>query len=191
MFKRLVLLAWLVMMPSALAAPTADELAKLKSGETITRPFSVEGLPGVEALFWVNASPEAAFRILSDTPRLAEFMPSLSECTILESGDGYAVVKMETDQGELVQRRSYEPPNRVSWKLVRASNLKDVRGRWLIEPSGHGTVLSYGVAIQPAFPVPQALIQHFQNQNLPPLIRNVRARIESGGKWTKPEFKRK
>lgn len=192
MLKRLVLAAWLLLTPSALAAPTAEDLAKLKAGETITRPYAVEGMAGVEALFWVEASPETAYRILSDTARLAEFMPSLSECAILQSGDGFAVVRMISEQGEMLQRRSYDPPYRVSWKLVQpASLVKDVRGRWLIEPSGKGTILSYGVAILPAFPVPHALLQQLQNSKLPPLIRNVRARIESGGTWTKPDFKKR
>lgn len=191
MLKRWMLVAWLLLTPSALAAPTADELAKLKAGETITRSYTIEGMPGVEALFWVDAPPAAAFRVLSDTGRLAEFMPNLSECTILESGDGFAVVRMISEQGEMVQRRSYEPPSRVTWRLVRASALKDVKGRWLIEPVAGGTVLSYAVAIQLALPVPPPLLQAFQNRSLPALVHNVRERIESGGKWTKPDYRRK
>ncbi len=182
-------LIWLA--PPAAAAPTADELARLKAGETITRPFAIEGMNGVEALFWVDAPPDSVFRILSDTPRLAEFMPNLSQCTVIEQGDHFAVVKMQSDQGEMVQRRMYQPPYRVNWRLVKASGLKDVKGRWLIEPVAHGTILSYGVAIQTTFPVPQALVDAFQSRSLPALVHNVRARVESGGKWVKPEFKRK
>lgn len=186
----LMLAGLLVLAPAAVAAPTGEELAKLKAGETVVRPFSIEGMSGIEALFWVDAPPETAFRVLSDSMRLAEFMPNLIECTVLEEGDRYVVVRMLGAQGEMVQRRRYDPPHRVHWRLVRASGLKDVKGRWLIEPSGKGSLLSYGVAVQAAFPVPQGLVDAVQSRNLPPLVRNVRARIESGGKWVKPDFKR-
>lgn len=187
----LLSLALLAFAPAAAAAPTPDELAKLKAGETITRPFSIEGMSGVEAVFWVDAPPETAFRILSDSPRLAEFMPNLNACTVLEEGDRYAIVRYQSDQGEMVQRRSYLAPNRVTWKLVKATGLKDVRGRWLIEPAADGAVLSYGVAVQAAFPIPQPLVDAFQSRSLPALVRNVRSRVESGGTWVKPEYKRK
>lgn len=190
MVRWLLLVIWLGLASAAQAAPTAAELARLKAGETITRPFSVEGMDGVEALFMVDARPETVFQILSDTARLAEFMPTLSECTVLEQGTNFAIVRMQGEQGEMVQRRSYDPPYRVTWKLIQGRGLKDVKGRWLIEPTSQGTVLSYGVAIQMALPVPQALIHHFQNRNLPALVRNVRARVESDGKWVKPDYKK-
>lgn len=191
MLDRLVLVAGLLLAPAAFAAPAADELERLKAGELITRPYSVEGMAGVEAIFWVNAPSESAYRVLCDSARLAEFMPNLSECTILESGEGFVVVRMLAEQGEMIQRRRYDPPNRISWKLIRAAGLRDVEGRWLIRPSSGGTVLSYAVAIQPTLPIPSVLIQAFQNRSLPALAHNVRARIESGGKWIKPDYRRK
>lgn len=191
MIKRLMLLAWAMLAPAAVAAPGADDLARLREGETIVRPLTLEGLSGVEALFWVDAPVERAFRLLSDTPRLVEFMPSLDECTILEAGDRHVVLKMVGEGGVIVQRRSYEPPDRITWKLVSSPALKDMRGRWLMEPAAKGTVLSYGVALEPAFMIPRPLIEHFQNRNLPALVRNVRARVESGGTWVKPGYRRK
>lgn len=188
MLERTLFALGLLLAPSALAAPPADELARLAAGETITRPYAAAGMSGVEAVFWVDAPPATAFRVLSDTPHLAEFMPNLAACTILEAGDGYAVVKLDSEQGEMVQRRTYEPPRRISWRLVRANALKDVQGRWLVEPARGGTVLSYAVAIQLAWPVPMVLVRAFQNRSLPALVRNVRARIESGGTWVKPGY---
>lgn len=192
MIKRLMLLACWLVAPEALAAPGSDDLTALLAGQTITRPFSLEGMSGVEALFWVDAPVESAFRLLADTPRLAEFMPALRTCTILEAGDRYAIVKMVSEQGVMVQRRSYEPPDRITWQLVRAPGLKDMKGRWQMSPvAPRGTVLSYGVALEPAFLVPRPLIDHFQSRNLPALVRNVRARIESGGTWIKPDYRKK
>ncbi|MNL57282.1 hypothetical protein D3C87_1808310 [compost metagenome] len=114
----------------------------------------------------------------------------MTECRILLRGDGYAVVKQIGDGGELTQRRSAHPPNEIRWALIQSPTLRNMKGYWHMAPLDGGTVLSYGLAIEPVAPVPSGVVVHFQQQRIPPLVENVRARIESRGKWVKPEFGR-
>ncbi|HEY9898479.1 MAG TPA: SRPBCC family protein [Pantanalinema sp.] len=175
---------------SASSALTDDEQAKLMRGETIVKNIKIEGLSGIEASFFAKAPLEVAYRILADTEQLAAFMPSMKECVILQRGEGYVVVKQIGDAGELTQRRTALPPDEIRWTMIHSPGLRNMKGYWHLEALDGGTVLSYGLAVEPVVPVPSSVVIHFQQQKLPPLVANVRARIESRGKWTKPEFGR-
>lgn len=162
--------------------------AKVVAGQTMVFPLHESGMAGIEAVFWVHASPALAFQVLDDTRRMVEYMPAMKACTVLESGPGYVVAKMVGDAGELVERRLSHPPDRIDWTLVHGTGLRNLEGHWLLELSSGGTLLHYAVVVQPALPIPEAVVSYFQNRNLPAMVSNVRARIESGGTWVKPEY---
>ncbi|MNY61254.1 hypothetical protein D3C86_1979160 [compost metagenome] len=94
------------------------------------------------------------------------------------------------DGGELTQRRVAAPPDEIRWTLIQSPMLRNLKGYWHLEPLDGGTLLAYGLAVEPVAPVPSGVVRHFQQQRLPPLVENVRARIESRGAWTKPEHRR-
>lgn len=179
-----------LLIAKASPALTGDEQAKILRGETIVKNIKIDGLSGIEASFFARAPLEVAYRVLSDTEHLAAFMPAMKECAVLQRGEGYAVVKLVGEGGELTQRRSSQPPDQISWTLIRSAVLRNLKGYWHMESVEGGTVLHYGLAVEPLVPVPTNVVIHFQQQKLPPLVENVRARVESRGKWTKPEFGR-
>jgi ribosome-associated toxin RatA of RatAB toxin-antitoxin module len=172
----------------AASALTGDEQAKVLRGETIVKDVMIDGVRGIEASFFARAPRDEAFRILADTERLPAFMPTMKTCQVILRGEGYAVVKLIGEGGELTQRRSNQPPDRIAWTLIKGGLLRSMKGYWRLEPLNGGTLLSYGIAVEPTIPVPNSVVIHFQQQRLPPLVENVRARIESHGKWTKPGY---
>ncbi|MNY03767.1 Polyketide cyclase / dehydrase and lipid transport [compost metagenome] len=191
---RLLALTGAVLLSCASLAPAAwaltGEETKLLRGETVLKDIKIDGLNGIEASFFAKAPPEVAYRVMADVDQLAAFMPSLKECVVLQRGDGYAVIKQIGEGGELTQRRSLYPPDEIRWTLIQSPMLRQMKGYWRMKPLEEGTVLSYGLAVEPKVPLPSNVVVHFQQQKIPPLVENVRARIESRGKWTKPEFGR-
>lgn len=168
----------------ALAEPQAwppEALAELQRKPQITRRAH-----GVTATFFVAASPQAAYAILTDHAHLPAFMPNLDSCRVLRKGPTWAEVEMRNARGAMVLRREFEPPRHIRWRLVKGAMLKRVDGSWSLEEVDGGTVLTYDSEVEPAVPVPKFLVQAVQQDSLEALVANVRQRIDSHGTWIKP-----
>ncbi len=176
------------------AAPAATGKAGAWSAEEISRvrlkPRIAQRDGGVTASFFVAAAPERAYAILTDHPRLPEFMPNLDACTVRKHGPGWAEVEMRNAKGTMVLRRVFDPPRRIRWTLVEGSMLKRVDGSWRLDGVDGGTILTYDSEVETTVPVPGFIIQFVQQDSLKDLISNVRERIDSDGTWTKPGFKK-
>lgn len=182
-----VLLATLLFTALPAQAIPAADLARLHEQPYLSQSCEIEGLEGVAARFFVRVPAETCYRLLSDVTRLPEFMPGMKHLDVLEAAGDTMVVRLTGDGGELVQRRIMEPPHRIRLVLVRAPGLKDLRGYWALEPVEGGTVVTYALAVRPAMPVPLKAVSWWQEKRLPELVRNVRHRLESGGRWSKPQ----
>lgn len=170
------------------AAPgawSAEEVIQLK-----LKPRIVRRDGGVTASFFVSATPERAYAIMTDHPKLPEFMPNLDVCRVRKQGPGWAEVEMTNAKGTMVLRREYEPPRRITWSLVEGTMLKRVDGSWRFDPVAGGTVLTYDSEVETSVPVPAFIIQFVQQDSLTALVSNVRQRVDSNGTWTKPGFKK-
>lgn len=187
LFMGVSILSLAIMPPSAwaaLAVPLAwspEALAELRHQPQITRRSH-----GVTATFFVAASAPLAYGILTDHARLPEFMPNLDSCRVIRKGPSWAEVEMRNARGAMVLRREFEPPRRITWKLVKGAMLRRVDGSWTLEAVDGGTVLTYDSEVEPAVPVPRFLIQAIQQDSLEALVVNVKQRIDSHGTWTKP-----
>ncbi len=185
---RFALLAGVVALWSIpLTLPVQAELRKPAATETFpVKELDEDGMVGVETRFKVHVAPEEAYRLLSDVEHMADFMPSLRTCEILDRQGKAIILRMKADLGELVQRRIHEPPGAIRWTLVSSPMLKRMRGGWTIEPDGEGTRLTYRVLVESSIPSPPSMVRWTQAQALPSLVRNVRMRLESHGAWRKP-----
>lgn len=169
----------------AQAAWSAEEIAQLKAKPRIVRRDG-----GVTARFFVKAPVDRAYAILTDHARLPEFMPNMDTCRVLRQGPGWAEVEMSSARGTMVLRRTFDPPRRITWRLVEGRMLKRVDGAWLLDPVEGGAILTYDSEVQTSVPVPAFLVQAVQKDALDALVSNVQQRIESNGTWTKPGFKK-
>ncbi len=170
-----------------LTRPVQAELRKPAAAESIpVKELDEDGMVGVETWFNVRVSPKEAYRLLTDVEHMAEFMPSLRTCEVLERQGQAVILRMKADLGELVQRRIHEPPGAIRWTLVSSPMLKRLKGGWTIEADGEGSRLTYRVLTESAVPSPPALVRWSQTQGLSSLVRNVRMRLESHGTWRKP-----
>jgi hypothetical protein len=79
------------------------------------------------------------------------------------------IVKSVYDETQAGQQRY-----RSTWSLV-AGNLKENRGRWLLEPWGHGqTKVSYRVATDPGGSIPEFLVKEGTCSTMPQIIAAIR-----------------
>lgn len=181
-FSALVALA-----PPAAAGPgnwSPDEIHAIRE-----RPRIVRRNGGAKASFFVNAPAERAYRILTDHARLPEFMPNLDACRVLKQGPSWAEVEMRNAKGAMVLRRNFEPPTQIRWTLVAGPMLKRVEGSWRIDAVADGSILTYDSEVETRVPVPAFVLHFVQKDSLEALVSNVRQRIDSDGRWIKPDFK--
>lgn len=170
---------------SASVTGSTEDVEALKA-----TPRIVKRPGGVTASFFVGATPQAAYQILTDHPRLPEFMPNLDSCRVRKHGPGWAEVEMKNARGTMVLRREFDPPRSIRWSLVEGTMLKRVDGSWRLEGVEGGTVLTYDSEVETSVPVPAFVIQFVQQDSVSALVSNVRQRIDSNGSWVKPGFKR-
>ncbi len=163
---------------------SSADLAEIREKPRISRRGD-----GVTATFFVTADPRRAYRMLTDHARLPEFMPNMDSCRILKSGSDWAEIEFRSSRGSMILRREFDPPTRITWKLVESSMLKKVEGSWHLDPVEGGTILTYDSEVATRVPVPGFITNSIQQEALQSMIANVRRRIDSDGTWIKPDFK--
>ncbi|WP_018962982.1 type II toxin-antitoxin system RatA family toxin [Coprothermobacter platensis] len=97
----------------------------------------------VEEEIIVNAPADKVYDIVKDMGRYAEFIPSLKEVTVLESGPNYTITKwvskVQTFTLQWTERDTFfDDDRRIEYKLVEGA-MKKFEGKWLVEPQADGT----------------------------------------------------
>lgn len=93
--------------------------------------------------FSCRASPEQAFKLLSDVPSSASHVPNVT--SLIKEGDSYhwkmGAVKLKNLSAELEYACQYysDPSNfTVTWKPVQNVGNGKVKGKWVIKPDKNG-----------------------------------------------------
>jgi hypothetical protein len=136
------------------------EKEKLAAGQLVTRPVEEEknGLRLIGGSSWqlIDATPDAVFRALLDTPRYDRMLPTVSRAQLISSAPTLRRVKLEHKKGPLgVAYRlalSIDPARRdITFKLndPLQSGVRAAWGYLTVTPWGGKSLLSYGVMADP------------------------------------------
>ena len=162
----------------------------MKAGEMLTRDFDVEPAKGTTIRFFVKAPAPACYRHLAYVPDMPKYMPGLEAVRVAQEHGQMKVLEYKTQTplvADFTLERHYEPNKRIWWTKVKAP-YKRLDGEWAFAPVTGGTVLSYTLIVETGMLVPSWLAVQFQKQGSFQLMRNVRNRIESGGRWVRPDY---
>lgn len=81
------------------------------------------------------------------------------------------------------------PHTKITWALMKdkKNGIKDNLGYWVFEPLNKGkhTLISYSLYTNTGRSVPSFIKRMILRNSLPSVLKNVRKRIMSGGKWHK------
>jgi hypothetical protein len=94
-------------------------------------------------------------------------------------------------QSRFVMRRIFaDHERRISWTQVEGS-ARDVQGSWVVKAENGGSVVTYWSVVDAGALVPDALVRAYQKDSIPPMVANLRLRVESGGTWKSEAYLKK
>src|SRR3569833_2266756 len=150
---------------------------------------------GGEAYFEVNASgfvhatPEQAWRVLTDYDRLAEFVPDLLSSRLISRKGSQAVVEQRSEASflfvthpiHIVVRLSEQPFSSIDVALI-SGNMKRYSAHWQLAPSVrdgvHGTRIIYSGAMEPDFFIPPVVGESIEQSSMKKMVEAEIREIE-------------
>lgn len=133
----------------------------------------------------VGSSSDRILEVLRDFEAYPQWARSVKEARVLELGpDGRATrVEFRVAAGPLGKMRyvlhyTY-PADGIAWDYVEG-DLKDIRGSYVLEPSGEGTSVTYHLAIDPGkLPLPGFVKARAAREITKVALKELKRRVEA------------
>lgn len=138
------------------------------------------GRGGARAAMLVRAPAERVWNIVTSCDKARVYMAGLEHCEVLERRDGHTRARHVIDRGWLLPEMDYtfetraEPYRRMEFELVEG-NLNALHGWWRFEPTGQGLLVQHDITVDPSMPVPRWLVRRSIAEDLPEMMRCIRA----------------
>lgn len=184
-FRLLALAAALPMMAAAAvrdAQPDAENaLDRLRAGEVVLEQRSeAGGETGAVVSILVQAPAERVWSVIVSCDDAFAFVAGLRQCEVLEERGDYALTHQIVDKGWATPRLDYVfetrrmPYERMTFRLV-SGNLRTMQGAWSFEATAEGLLVRHELLLAPLVPAPQWLVRRNLRQDLPDMLRCIRA----------------
>ena len=124
--------------------------------------------------------------MITDCARQPQIMPNLESCRIVKHDPAGRwdirehVINWSALLPKLrtVVRTSYDGVHRMLFKRVDG-DMRISEGEWRIEPSARGSRLYYTALVAPNFPIPQFMVEHTINNDLPNVLHAIERASEA------------
>lgn len=166
------------------------QIAAVRAGEVVVVAVRERGAAGhrtatINAAVLVRAPIEAVFKVMTDCPAAASWVPHLVSCAVLEADvqGGWEVIAHEVDYGWFAPRVRYA--FRATYTDARSIRFEHVsgdfetnEGMWSLRPtdSGTATLVTYRVRSRPRMYVPNWLYERSIRAEIPALLKALRER---------------
>jgi len=192
-FSGLFCLGMVALLPLfSYGAPEEDEATR--TNITVTEEKMEGGRVAIRAVFRIEAQPRTVYETLKDIAEFPEFMPDTKEVQILESGPGYHIANVLTENGLLLTRivlkRIFsEAEYRISWYQVEGQ-AREVDGFWLVkgDREEEGSVVTFQSYVDAGPLIPKVVVREQIKKSICPMVASIEKRIESGGTWKSKSF---
>lgn len=143
----------------------------------------------VRASGFTHATPQQAWRVLTDYERLEEFVPDLVSSKVLSRSPHEAIIEQQNRAGFLFLSHTIRMVVRIAEQPFSALDVEQISGdmqhysaRWLLEPfelqGTTGTRIGFDGAIEPAFPLPPLVGDALVELNARKMVEAVIAEID-------------
>lgn len=177
-------LAGLVTVAGGIAnAAAGDPIVQVNTDETAKAAHIVASID-------IAAAPLVVWNVLTDCARMPKIMPNLESCRIVdrdpagkwdvrENVINWALLMPKL---QMLVHNTFDAGRQLTFKRI-SGDMRISEGRWKLEPSADGTLLSYDALFAPGFPVPQFMIRQAAQKDMPNLLRAIgKASIEDAEK---------
>ena len=124
-----------------------------------------EGVTAIRATHRIDAPQQVVWSVLTDCPGGKRILPHFESCRILARDPSgrwdlreHVMNPPLLPRVRTVARNQFEPPRRLSFKLVEG-NLRVSEGAWTLTAEGKATRVNYDARVAPGFSVPQFLLE--------------------------------
>ena len=143
----------------------------------------------VSASGFARATPEQAWRVLTDYDELADFVPDLTSSRVISRDGREAVVEQRSEVGilfvthaiHIVERITEQPFSAIDVAMV-SGNMKRYRAHWDLAPSSQngvsGTRIIYSGMMEPDFFIPPVIGESIVQANMKKMVEAVIERID-------------
>ncbi len=165
--------------------PSIGFAKSVASGEKIVvSEESKDGKPFCVSHITVNARPEKVWHILADYNHAAHTFPMLKQCELLQDHGTTKIVKHGLVLSGVPGTFDYivtikeTAPREMEWHRL-SGDFREVDAVWTLEPldGGRATLVTYASHIS-AFLVPQALVKHQFQLDMPPALIALKNQAE-------------
>jgi carbon monoxide dehydrogenase subunit G len=178
---------------------TDPELAAVGKGEVPVRIEAFKNANGKSAgrgwgAIAIERPVAEVWATLARYDDRAEYVPRLKSVTVLEQAPGRARIRQEIDASLMTARYTAwytfdEGQRSIAWTIDKSAadnTVKQVDGDYRMAELGPTrTLLVYRAYVDSGMHVPQSIQSFMQRRSIPDLLRAIKRRVESGGRWKK------
>jgi ribosome-associated toxin RatA of RatAB toxin-antitoxin module len=181
------LLAAALLQSSPVPAGEAGLQQRLAAGEIVTRETTSDGAGAAGRMqILVRAPARAVWDVIVSCELAFAFVDGLEYCEVVEEKGGRALVRQVVNQGWLLPTYDFvfesirRPYQRIDVRLLEG-NLKTLEASWDFEETPEGTLVDYGVRIQPSLPAPRFIVRRNINKGMPGMLACIRGLAGGSG----------
>jgi len=131
----------------------------------------------------IDAAPAQVMDVIADLEHYPEWVDSLKSAEVLTSSAGKAETARMVLDHPLVKDDyvlAYEwQPSTVSWHLVEGTLLKAMDGSYVLEQRGHGTTVTYKLAVDVNLPMIGMFRRKAEKTIIDGALKGLKRRVES------------
>jgi carbon monoxide dehydrogenase subunit G len=149
----------------------------------------VAEMQGAHVVSWgsvkVAAGPELAFAVLTDYPRMTDFLPGMLASEVLSRDGNTVVVEQSADEGVFLFRHRVDvrlsivesPPHRLSIRAL-AGSFKEFDGSYQLTRKSDHTLIEYRARFLPDFHLPPMIGTYAVQRSLERHLEAIAGEIE-------------
>ncbi len=163
---------------------------KLLQGEAhVEVSFGEDDFIHAEGGIFVESSPEAVWKILTDYDNLARTIPKVAESRLVEERGSEKIIDQTGRSSILFFEASVHILLRVRERFPESLDFEQIegdfrvyRGAWRFEPEadGRGVFVLWRAHLKTGFFVPSFLVSFVQRQDLPTVLLEIKRLAETG-----------
>jgi carbon monoxide dehydrogenase subunit G len=170
--------------PAFTAAPLVSSVDAGAKADAVVTVTEAAGVYSVTARFSVAEMPADVFAVLTDYEQIPRFMPGVRTSVVHSRENGRAVVEQEAISKMMMFSKKVhlildvkEDPGMLTFRDRCGKSFASYEGMWRVTRDGSVTNVSYALAAQPTFEVPEFLLKRLLRRESGEMIEQLQREV--------------
>jgi len=133
----------------------------------------------------VEASPEDVMAVIADVEAYPSWQEEIKEAEVLESDEQGRPLRARLSVDAKLFTTTYVlrydyPEGEMRWELEESDQLRELTGRYVLEPDDGGTKATYELTVVPRMRVPGLMRRQAARRIVDGALESMRRRVEGG-----------